>query len=281
MLKPAWWYDRRGETGLAEESIQGVPTANINLGKLSGVVDIATAFPGGPGEAVGLTLDVAGTWGGRDTEKKAQQAIVSGLGGLVGAAIGGIPGYSLGKTIGGAAIRSWHDGVLGDAFDARDMESARDRAENRGYSREQTAEAATMEGAGVHPGMSDRYGVSLSPRLSDLEAANPFGARTPRENSIRPSRKEYDSWSGGTLDYSEADMSKLGQEAIATDHSISNPGNLGDSVAGSWSGDRDSSFGGGFGGGRGSSENEGFGDNDNSSGGGSPGIGDDEGYGGR
>ena len=95
---------------------------------------------------------------------------------VAGSVLGGPLGSIAGGLLAGLAIDSFEEGGLGDAFGTRDQEGARDRAENFGYSQDQTSDAAAVDRDrsrenSIDPGLGSR-GYGLSPGLSDID---PYG----------------------------------------------------------------------------------------------------------
>lgn len=149
------------------------------------------ALPGVPGVA-SLTDAVASeaTKSNPNFGATALSSIAKTSSSLAGAALAGPWGGLLGGLLGGYAMKSsLDDGFFGDITDARTREDARDRAETLGFSRDQTADAASVDAgrgafagsgySGIDPGVSSAHGgVGLSPGLSDLDSGVSQAGRT-------------------------------------------------------------------------------------------------------
>ena len=149
------------------------------------------ALPGVPGVA-SLTGAVASeaTKSNPNFGATALSSIAKTGSSLVGTAVAGPWGGLLGGLLGGYAMKSsLDDGFFGDITDARTREDARDRAETLGFSRDQTADAASVDAgrgafagsgySGIDPGVSSAHGgVGLSPGLSDLDSGVSQAGRT-------------------------------------------------------------------------------------------------------
>jgi hypothetical protein len=98
---------------------------------------------------------------------------------LLGPVMGLTAAYGAFQTGLGAlasGMESLEEGVLGDIAGTRSRERARDTAEKRGYSREQTSKGAEADRdiggyTGLGPGLG-RHGFGLDPGLSDMD---PYG----------------------------------------------------------------------------------------------------------
>lgn len=149
------------------------------------------ALPGVPGVA-SLTGAVASeaTKSNPNFGATALSSIAKTGSSLVGTAVAGPWGGLLGGLLGGYAMKqSLDDGFFGDITDVRSREDARDRAETLGFSRDQTADAASVDAgrgafagsgySGIDPGVSSAHGgVGLSPGLSDLDSGVSQAGRT-------------------------------------------------------------------------------------------------------
>jgi hypothetical protein len=141
---------------------QAAATAGVKQG-----VAALSAF--GPiGQAAQLGIGIATSQNPAKTATKAVATALGSLAGPFGAALGGL--------LGDLAYASYEDGMIGDAMDSRDDEGMRDRAENSGYSRGQTADAADVDSraddSGFGIGAEDsESGYGISPGLSDLDSA--------------------------------------------------------------------------------------------------------------
>lgn len=108
---------------------------------------------------------------GRDVN--VEKTAVTSLGSMFGSLLGSmaVPGLGsmLGMATGAMAKSSYEDGVIGDGLNSRSEEGARDRAENDGFSRSQTADmAAEDRAAGSFAGrQSHSSGYSVSPGLQE------------------------------------------------------------------------------------------------------------------
>jgi hypothetical protein len=134
--------------------------------------------PGVPGLApLGATVAVEATRENPNYAAAGIRSVLGTLSSMIGAAINPAFGPLLTNAATGQLVdRSLTEGYLGDLADSRQYESMRDNAEDQGYSVGQTSDMAERERQstkepGFEPGVSDKYGYSVSPSLSDAQSA--------------------------------------------------------------------------------------------------------------
>jgi len=145
-----------------------------------------------------------------------------------------------------ATMESFEDGVLGDAFGTREREDARDRVEDRGYSRAQTAAGVAADTnlggyTGIDPGVGPS-GYGLDPGLSDMD---PYGGYDLDSGDIGSYGVSDDVGVDSNLD-GFGDIGNIGPSSFGGFE-----GSLGDAAAGDNDGPSE-----GGGTGRGSSDND-------------------------
>lgn len=146
---------------------KSVAETGINAGKKTG--QKALGLLGPVGELANIGIGIA-------SEEDKAKAAAKALGSLVGS-VSPVPfGAKIGSVLGGLAYDSFDEGYMGDAFGTRDRESARDRAEDRGWSVGQTSDAAAVDAdrarsTSIDPGLGSS-GYGLNPGLSDID---PYG----------------------------------------------------------------------------------------------------------
>lgn len=166
----------------------------------------ALGMLGLPGQ---VAQSVIGVTMSENPAKTATRAVGTALGSLFGPL-----GSLVGGMLGTAAYDSYNDGMIGDGLDSRSHEGARDRAENAGYSRGQTADGAGVDAdrdafggsgySGIGPGIGTS-GYSLDPSVTDMD---PYGGYNLGSDAAA-------SFGGGGNDSSDSSSSGSGVGGVS------------------------------------------------------------------